>query len=162
MNQQFQLELIRKLLKKEGEEGFSLIELVVVVAVLAVLAAIALPAFDCFPKRAKATAALAALKQIQTECAVQRAEDSNQGFTASAIQDYTIQSGGSNSCSGAQGTGLISVVPDNTNELPTFNLAPFTGSLTYAFRGKTGTDFHVCLGLICVEAEAAARVFATK
>ena len=48
MKQKLQLELIRKLLKKEGEEGFSLIELVVVVAVLAVLAAIALPTFDCF------------------------------------------------------------------------------------------------------------------
>ncbi len=149
MKQQLQLELIKKLLKKEGEEGFSLIELVVVVAVLAVLAAIALPTFDCFPKRAKATAALAALKQIQTECAVQRAEDSNQGFSASAIQDYTIQTSGSNSCSGAQGTGIISAVPTNTNELPTFNLAAATGSLTYAFRGQTGTNFTECLGLIC-------------
>ena len=60
MTQKLQLELIKKLLKKEGSEGFSLIELVVVVAVLAVLSAIAIPTFTCFPKKARATAALAA------------------------------------------------------------------------------------------------------
>ena len=41
------------------------------------------------------------------------------------------------------------MVPDNSNELPTFNLAAATGSLTYAFKGKTGTNFTECLGLIC-------------
>ena len=45
MEQKLKLELIRKLLRKEGLEGFSLIELVVVVAVLAILAAISLPSF---------------------------------------------------------------------------------------------------------------------
>ena len=108
MKQKLQLELIKKLLKRDGAEGFSLIELVVVVAVLAVLAAIAIPTFDCFPKRAKATAAL---KQIQTECAVQGEANSTQGFSDSSIEGYTIQTSGSNSCSGAQGTGIISVVP---------------------------------------------------
>ena len=67
MHHKLQLVVIRKLLRKEREEGFSLIELVVVVSVLAVLAAIAMPSFTCFPKKAKATAALAALRQIQKE-----------------------------------------------------------------------------------------------
>ncbi len=149
MKQKLQLELIKKLLKKEGAEGFSLIELVVVVAVLAVLSAIALPSFTCFPKRAKATAALAALRQINTECAYKAADKEPEIFTSSPLDGYTIQTSGTNSCSGAQGTGVISAVPTNANELPTFNLAAATGSLTYAFRGQTGTDFTQCLGMIC-------------
>tara|TARA_Y100001968_G_C18761704_1_gene438026 strand:+ start:240 stop:464 length:225 start_codon:yes stop_codon:yes gene_type:complete len=70
MEQNLQLKLLRRLLRKQGEEGFSLIELVVVVSVLAVLAAISIPTFICFQREALATAALAAMKQIQTECLV--------------------------------------------------------------------------------------------
>ena len=47
MEQKLKLELIKKFLRKEGEEGFSLIELVVVgvVAVLSILSSIAIPTF---------------------------------------------------------------------------------------------------------------------
>tara|TARA_B100000212_G_scaffold331418_1_gene298620 strand:+ start:171 stop:1004 length:834 start_codon:yes stop_codon:yes gene_type:complete len=134
-------------LKENNNKGFSLIELVVVVAVLAILSAIAIPSFICFPKRARATAALAALRQINTECALKEAEAKPEIFTSSALYGYTIQTSGSNSCAGSN--GVISAVPDNTNELPTFNLIFETGSLTYDFKGKTGNDLKYCLGLIC-------------
>jgi len=134
-------------LKEKNNRGFSLLELVVVVAVLAVLSAIAIPSFVCFPKRARATAALAALRQIKTECALKEAEAKPEIFTSSALDGYTIQTSDSNSCAGSN--GVISAMPDNTNELPTFNLAAATGSLTYEYKGKTGTNFTECLGLIC-------------
>ena len=147
MVQNSKKDLIKYHPKKEGEEGFSLIELVVVVGVLAVLSAIAIPSFICFPKRARATAALAALRQIKTECALKEAEAKPEIFTSSALDGYTIQTTDSNSCAGSN--GVISALPDNTNELPTFNLAAATGSLTYEFKGKTGTNFTECLGMIC-------------
>ena len=134
-------------LDKKKDRGFSLIELTVVVAVLAVLSAIAIPSFVCFPKRARATAALAALRQIKTECALKEAEAKPEIFTSSALDGYTIQTSGSNSCAGSN--GVISALPNNTNELPTFNLAAATGLLTYAFKGNTGTNFTDCLGMIC-------------
>ena len=133
---------------KKKKFGFSLIELVVVVAVLAVLSAIAIPSFICFPKRARATAALAALRQIKTECALKEAEAKPEIFSSSALDGYTIKTSGSNSCTGGS-NGLISALPDNTNELPTFNLAAATGSLTYRFKGMEGTNMSGCLGLIC-------------
>ena len=132
---------------KKKERGFSLIELVVVVGVLAVLSAIAIPSFICFPKRARATAALAALRQIKTECDLKAAEANPEIFTLSSLDGYTIQTSGSNSCNGSN--GIISALPDNTNELPTFNLVAATGLLTYEFKGKTGTNFKDCLGMIC-------------
>ena len=138
-------------LDKKKDKGFSLIELVVVVAVLAVLSAIAIPSFICFPKKARATAALAALRQIKTECALKEAEANPEIFTSSALDGYTIQTSGSNSCAGSN--GVISALPDNTNELPTFNLAAATGLLTYEFKGITGTNFTACLGMICDKSE---------
>ena len=124
MEQSLKLKLFRKLLCKQGEEGFSLIELVVVVSVLAVLSAIAIPSFTCFQRKAQATAALAAMKQIQIECEINKADTGNSGtFTSSNLNSYQIQSDGSYSCSGASTTGLISAIPNNTNNLPTFLLA---------------------------------------
>ena len=134
-------------LYKKKDRGFSLLELVIVVGVLAVLSAIAIPSFLCFPKRARATAALAALRQIKTECALKEAEVKPEIFTSSALDGYTIQTGGSNSCAGSK--GVISALPSNTNELPIFNLASATGLLTYKFKGMEGTNLSGCLGLIC-------------
>ena len=150
MEQSLNLKFFRKLLSKQGEDGFSLIELVVVVSVLAVLSAIAIPTFSCFQRKAQATAALAAMKQIQTECEINKADTGNAGtFTSSNLNSYQIQSDGSNGCSGASTTGLISAIPNNTNNLPTFLLASNSNELTYSFKGQTGTDLSKGLGLVC-------------
>ena len=132
---------------KKKDRGFSLIELVVVVGVLAVLSAIAIPSFICIPKRARATAALVALKQIKTECILKESEAKPAIFSSSALGGYTIQTSESNSCAGSN--GVISAVPVNTNELPSFYLNSVTGSLTYKFKGMEGTNLSGCLGLIC-------------
>ena len=144
------LKLLRKLLRKQGEEGFSLIELVVVVSVLAVLSAIAIPTFSCFQRKAQATAALAAIKQIQTECEINKTDTGNAGtFTSSNLNSYQIQSDGSNGCDGASGTGLISAIPSDTNNLPTFILTSNNMELTYNFKGLAGNDPSNGLSLVC-------------
>ena len=146
MDHKLKLVLVKRLLRKEGAEGFSLIELVVVVSVLAVLSAIAIPSFTCFPKKARATAALAAMKEIQKECKVKTYFDEAEVFTGSALDGYTINAGGSNNCQGSG--GRVSAIPADTSTYLTFHFAYDTGQLTYAFKGKTGTDFTECLGLI--------------
>ena len=149
MEQKLKLELIRKLLRNEGEEGFSLLELVVVVAVLAVLSAIAIPSFTCFPKRAKATAALAALRQIKTECVYKSNSSLPEVFTLGSLNGYTIQSDGANGCGGNGSSGLISAFPADKTNFPTFHLASSTGSLTYNFKGIVGNDLSQCIASIC-------------
>ncbi len=59
---------IRKLLRKEGSEGFSLIELVVVVAVLAILTAVGLPNFLTVINQAIFAVTKASLAQSYTSC----------------------------------------------------------------------------------------------
>ena len=150
MEQSLKLKLLRKFLGKQGEEGFSLIELVVVVSVLSVLSAIAIPTFNCFQRKAQATAALAAMKQIQTECAINKANNSSSNtFNSSNLNSYQIQSNGSNSCIGSSGTGLISAIPYDTNTLPKFILDTSINQLTYSFKVLAGSDFSICLKAVC-------------
>ena len=150
MEKSLKLKLLRKLLRKQGEEGFSLIELVVVVSVLAVLASIGIPSFNCFQRQSKATAALAAMKQIQTECLINNVSEKNSyEFTQSNLNSYQFQSDGSNGCGGAPGTGLISAIPTDTNLLPTFVLASSSNELSYRYRGQTGVNLSNSLSLVC-------------
>ncbi len=155
MKSSVQLTQFKKLIR-EKEEGFSLIELVVVVSVLAVLSAIAIPTFVCTTRKARATTALAALKQIQTECTVKKTnrEYIASTFTTSNLQGYQIESDGGNSCDGNQGTGLISAIPNEPDQLPTFILATNSNELTYSFKDQTGTNFQDCLSLICLQADS--------
>ena len=149
MKNSSRLPLSKKLLRGK-EEGFSLIELVVVVAVLSALSAVAIPRFNCFQRKAKASTALAALRQIQTECAVNTASTgSSSTFSIGNLNSYQIQSNGSNSCSGVQSTGIISAIPNNTSQLPTFLLATNTNELTYSFRGINGSNFSNLLTTLC-------------
>ena len=150
MEETLKLKLFRQLLGKQGDEGFSLIELVVVVSVLAALSAIVIPTFTCFQRKAQATAALAAMKQIQTECEINKADTANAGtFALSNLNSYQIQSDGSNGCSGASGTGLISAIPSDTNLLPTFILAIDSNELTYSFKGQGDNVLSNGLSLVC-------------
>ena len=126
------------------ENGFSLIELVVVVAVLSVLSAIAIPAFNCFRRRAISNAALAALKTIQTECEVNYFEGIDL-FTPSNPDEYQIISSGSNSCS----KGIISLIPNDANLLPTYLYDFSEKRLSFNFKGQSGTSFSLCNKLIC-------------
>ena len=135
-------------LEEKYNGGFSLIELILVIGVLVILNAISIPSFFCFPKIAKATSALAALREIKTECALKKAEGKPEIFTSINLDGYTIYTRrGSNSCAGSN--GVIRVLPYNANELPTIYLTTASGSLTYKFKGKTGTNFFEFLGMIC-------------
>tara|TARA_Y100001968_G_scaffold246524_1_gene230784 strand:- start:917 stop:1489 length:573 start_codon:yes stop_codon:yes gene_type:complete len=75
MEQKLKLELIKKFLNKEREEGFSLLELVVVVAVLAVLSAIALPSFQSMRIRLDETEAKALAHSMMKSMAVFNVEE---------------------------------------------------------------------------------------
>ena len=143
-------------LKEKYNEGFSLVELVISIAVITVLSVIAIPNFLCFPKKAKATAALTAMRQINDECIVKSSLEEPEIFSESSLNGYTIKTSNSNSCAGI--SGVISAVPEERNELPTFNLAVANNSLTYSFKGITGKNFPECLKMICGDGSALASL----
>ena len=135
---------------RSREEGFSLIELVVVVSVLFVLSAIAVPSFFCIQKKSKASTALTAMRQLQKECMVNRIDSGILGtFSQGSLDSYQIQSNGSNGCGGDEASGLITAMPDDTTNFPTFILDSSNNRLTYSFKGVSGVNFNACLSAIC-------------
>jgi len=153
------LSKFKKILKKR-EEGFSLIELVVVVAVLAILSAVAMPSLICVQRKSKASAAIAAMRQIQSECAINKVNTGKSGsFRSTNLNSYQIQSAGSNSCSGASVHGLIVAIPYDTNILPIFSLETNSNDLTYSFKGLTGRNFPACLSSLCLGPSAKLSLF---
>ena len=68
LHNQLQLHLIKKLPRKKGNKGFSLLELVVVIAVLAILAAIGLPKIINLLNEAIFSATKMSLNQCHSEC----------------------------------------------------------------------------------------------
>jgi type IV pilus assembly protein PilA len=53
-------------MKRQIQQGFTLIELMIVVAIIGILAAVALPAYQDYTKRAKMTEAILAASQCRT------------------------------------------------------------------------------------------------
>ena len=86
------------------EDGFSLLELVITVAILGILTAIALPRFLCTITWAETATALAALIEVKKECSIKELRNLNI-YEEKSLTSYSIQSDGSRSCEGAQGTG---------------------------------------------------------
>ena len=164
MKSSTKLSLYKQFLGQYKEKGFSLIELVIVVSVLGVLSAIAIPTFVCTTRKARATTALAALKQIQTECTVKKTtgEDIASTFSTINLQGYEIESDGANSCSGKPATGLIRLIPNETDKMPTFIFATSVNELTYSFKGITGNDFSACLSTMCLGANTKLSLFKQK
>ena len=132
------------------EDGFSLLEFVITVSILGILTAIALPRFLCTITWTEAVTALAALKEVKKECSIKELRNLNI-YEEKLLTSYSIQSDGSRSCEGAQGTGLIAAVPRNLDTHPEFLLNTNNGSIKYRFGDEVGEDLNECFGLICGE-----------
>ena len=129
--------------------GFSLVELVVVIAVLTILSGIGLPVFTCLIKKAKASTALNQITNISKECITKEAFSEKERFQITTIQGYEIQSDELNNCGDGTDSFLVSAVPDDSINFPTFHYSHVTKQIFYAFKNKSGTNLRECLQWIC-------------
>jgi type IV pilus assembly protein PilA len=72
-------------MKRDSQEGFSLIELLIVVAIILIIAAIAIPNLLQSKIAANQASAVASLRTINT-CEVTYSSTYNQGFTSTLVQ----------------------------------------------------------------------------
>jgi type IV pilus assembly protein PilA len=92
-------------MKKQTQQGFTLIELMIVVAIIGILAAVALPAYQDYTTRAKVSEGLVLATGAKIAVAENAANGKNfdAGFTAPTATDNIA------SLTIAQGTGSITI-----------------------------------------------------
>ena len=112
--------LIKYLLSRKEEEGFTLVELVVVMAIMGFLAQLGVVSYQNSARRAVAVGAKTVVRNIKTECEMHRDLGMDEIFTLLTPDRYSIKTQDTNSCLGETSSGLVAAIPDNKSEYPSY------------------------------------------
>ncbi len=129
------------------ENGFSLIELIVVLIITAILAQIGFVAFNRYTRKTRAFAAKTAINNIKKECETNRDLGLDSIFTLLEPKGYGINSRNTNSCLGEIGSGLISAVPNISNDYPSYFYDFDSGDISCDYQNSKDTLFKECINL---------------
>ena len=129
------------------ENGFSLIELIVVLIITAILAQIGFVAFNRYTRKTRAFAAKTAINNIKKECETNRDLGLDSIFTLLEPKGYGINSRNKNSCLGEIGSGLISAVPNISNDYPSYFYDFDSGDISCDYQNSKDTLFKECINL---------------
>ena len=132
----------KKLIK--SNEGFSLIELITVIGVFSILGIIALPRFLEVIQRAEKVIAANSISSIKIECESNDSLGRNLIFTPSNLIGYEFDNEGSNKCSGNEKFSLVSIIPKDLKNQPSFLYDFYSGEISCIYEGSEATAFPEC------------------
>jgi len=141
----------KKLIK--SNVGFSLIELITVLGVFSILGIIALPRFLEVIKNAEKVIAANSVSSIKIECERNNSLGRNLVFTPANLIGYEFDNEGSNKCTGNENFSLVSIIPEDLNNQPSFFYDFTTGQIFCNYEGSEATAFPGCKKIFLSERE---------
>jgi len=126
-------------MKRQLQQGFTLIELMIVVAIIGILAAVALPAYQDYTIRAKVSELMLAASGVRT-CITEATQSAGGNIPSSVATDCTIAAQGKVESASVSTGGLVTVVGSSAaiGQPVTVTLTPATNS--------SGTLTWICSG----------------
>lgn len=140
-------------IRKQLQQGFTLIELMIVVAIIGILAAVALPAYQDYTIRAKVSEALAQASSAKLAVAEAAATLGGLANVTAANSGYTFTANATPNVASiaiTDATGVITVTTRDTGAAtdPAFTLTPTAGAtaddpLSWSCARTAGLAKHV-------------------
>jgi len=106
-------------MKKQMQQGFTLIELMIVVAIIGILAAVAIPAYQDYTNRAKASEVVLAASSVRT-CVTEINQSGLANYSSCSTESGVDQTQYVTSVTAADTTGVITAV--GRGEMAGFNI----------------------------------------
>jgi len=132
---------------KKQENGFSLIEVVIVLIITSIICSLGYVGYNRYVRKTKAFAARTALKNIKSECKSNSDLGLQEKFSLFDLNSYSINTREKNSCLGEIENGLVILLPNNINYLPTYSYNFDTGAINCSYNGFIKGLFNECLSL---------------
>ena len=128
----------------QSNQGFSLIELTTIIGIISILGIISFPGFRKVIQNAEKVIAANSIISIKIECESNNSLGRNLIFTPANLIGYEFDNEGSNKCTGNENYSLVSIIPMDLKNQPSFFFDFNSGAITCNYEGSESSEFPEC------------------
>ena len=128
----------------QSNQGFSLIELTTIIGIISILGIISFPGFRKVIQNAEKVIAANSIISIKIECDSNNSMGRALEFTPGNLIGYEFDNEGSNKCTGNENYSLVSIIPMDLKNQPSFFFDFNSGAITCNYEGSESSEFPEC------------------